>query len=378
MKVHQEERLIINFDDGPFVEAKGSRHKKYKIEFINSETDTIVHSTKIENNMWTKCNQKWNIPWIIKINGKVHHTHNLEGKNVKVSFESKSIGDTLAWMPQVARFAKIYECNVTVSTFHNNWFTNHPEYKHLNFINPGESGKFYSHYKLGWFRNDKDKWDEGSYHPKQPNTIPLAQAACDILNIPYEEVSYGINFTPKERPLPDRYICIGPKSTAGLKEWPVHYWEMLAKELNTLGYKVVSISHEGFSAPGVINRGGMEWEDSINYLYHADLFIGLGSGLSWMNWTLGKFTIMINNFNPYGYDFTQNMIQIQNHSVCNGCWADTRFTFDRGNWDWCPRHQGTPAQHICHSAIRPEQVLEKIKYALKYRLNEKNMGQRVF
>ena len=29
-----------------------------------------------------------------------------------------------------------------------------------------------------------------------------------------------------------------------------------------------------------------------NILHHADLFIGLGSGLSWLNWALGKHTVM--------------------------------------------------------------------------------------
>jgi autotransporter strand-loop-strand O-heptosyltransferase len=369
-----QEEVIINFNDGPFVEIKGSIPQEYKIEFINGENGRVEHSSTIKNNMWTKCSKRWNIPWIIKINGQIVHSHNLKGKNVKVTFDSKSTGDTLAWIPQVARFAKIYECNVTVSTFHNHWFENLENYSHLTFIPPDTPGEFYAVYKLGYFRNDKGKWDEGNYHPTQPNTLPLMQIAADILNIPYEGINYGINFQPKQRPIKEKYICIGPRSTAGLKEWPAHYWEILAKELNSLGYKVVSISHEGFVAPGIINKGGMKWEDSMNYLYHADLFIGLSSGLSWMNWTLGKYTVMINNFIPNGFDFTTNITQINDHSVCNGCWADKKFTFDRGDWDWCPRHQGTPAQHICHSAIRPEHVLKRIMYVLKFRLNEKSMG----
>ena len=42
----------------------------------------------------------------------------------------------------------------------------------------------------------------------------------------------------------------------------------------------------------------LDWEKYFNYLYHADLFIGLGSGLSWANWALNKHTVMINNFIP--------------------------------------------------------------------------------
>jgi hypothetical protein len=34
----------------------------------------------------------------------------------------------------------------------------------------------------------------------------------------------------------------------------------------------------------------IQWKTVANILYHADLFIGLGSGLSWLNWAIGKHT----------------------------------------------------------------------------------------
>ena len=37
-----------------------------------------------------------------------------------------------------------------------------------------------------------------------------------------------------------KYICIGPKSTAGLKEWPYQNWRELAKKLYKKGYKIKS------------------------------------------------------------------------------------------------------------------------------------------
>ena len=58
----------------------------------------MEHSDVISNNMWTKSNKEFYIPWIIKINDKVVHTFDVKGKNIKISFDSKSIGDTLAWM----------------------------------------------------------------------------------------------------------------------------------------------------------------------------------------------------------------------------------------------------------------------------------------
>ncbi len=362
----EENKILITFNLVPKVEIKGNIKKKYFVEFIDSDTNTTIHTDTISNNMWTQSNRRWLTNWVIKINGNVEHVFNLKNKKVKISFESKSVGDTLAWMPQVVEFQKRYKCNVIVSSFHNEFFQGLDVYKNVEFISPGVEYDCYAHYGLGWFRTN-EQWDEGSYHLNKPNTIPMIQATTDMLGLPYKEINYGINFKFKKRPLKEKYICIGPRSTAALKEWPYHYWEWLAKMLNEIGYKVVNISYEGFNQKNIINKEKLNWEDTYNYLYHAELFIGLGSGLSWFNWAMEKHTLMINNFIPYGYEMTQNLTKIEDHSVCNNCWVDKRVLFDKSNWDWCPRHQGTMSQHICHKAIKPEIVLKKIQYLLKFK-----------
>ena len=361
-----ENEILISFDLTPKVEVKGDIEAKYFIELIDGDTNQVIHSSTIENNMWTQGNRRWYTNWVVKVNGKVKHEFDLTNKKVKISFESKSIGDTLAWVSQVVEFQKRYNCKLYVSTFHNEWFEGLDTYKNIHFISPGVGDDFYAHYALGWFKTN-EQWDEDNYHLNQPNTIPLIQTATDMLGLPYKEINHGVNFNSKKRPIKEKYICIGPRSTAGLKEWPHHYWEFLAKDLNELGYKVVNVSYEGFNQKHIINKEKLNWEDTYNYLYHAELFIGLGSGLSWFNWAMGKHTLMINNFIPYGYEMTHNTTKIEDHSVCNNCWVDKRFMFDKGNWDWCPRHQGTMSQHICHKSIKPETVLKKIQYLLKFK-----------
>lgn len=383
----EENKILISFNLTPKVEIKGSIKKEYFVEFIDQDTNKVIHSSSIQNGMWTSCNRRWYTNWLIKVNGKIAHKFNLKNKKVRISLESKAVGDTLAWLPQILEFQKRYKCNLTVSTFHNSWFENHPPYGLINFVPPGyiendfirlpwylnsngnqssQQDKFYAHFSLGWFKTN-EKWDEGQYHLNQPNTIPLIQSASDMLGLPFKEITYGLSSPILKRPFKEKYICIGPRATAELKEWPYHYWPILAEGLVKKGYKVVSISHEGFNQKNIVDKKGMKWEDTINHLRHAELFIGLGSGLSWVNWTLGKPTVMINNFVPNGFDFTQNNTKIEDHSVCNNCWADKRFMFDKGKWDWCPRHQGTMSQHICHKAIKPETVLKKVLYLLKFK-----------
>ena len=62
--------------------------------------------------MWTKCNKSYYIPWIIKVNGKIVHQLDLENKDVVISLDSKSIGDTLAWVPQILEFVKRHKCKI--------------------------------------------------------------------------------------------------------------------------------------------------------------------------------------------------------------------------------------------------------------------------
>ena len=130
------------------------------------------------------------------------------------------------------------------------------------------------------------------------------------------------------------------------------------------GYKVISLSLNGFEGNNIQSKQKLPWDELFNYLYHADLFVGLGSGLSWVNWALNKHTFMINGFADKNHEFTNNITRIQNLDVCNGCWNKEQFTFDPGNWDWCPENEGTELQHICQKSITPERVYKEIKQYL--------------
>ena len=92
----------------------------------------------------------------------------------------------------------------------------------------------------------------------------------------------------------------------------------------------------------------------------ADLFIGVGSGLSWLSWSLGTPTIMISGFS-YPYTEMQDCERIYPNdiSICRGCF--NRKWLDPGDWDWCPDQKGTPRQFECTKSIEPFQVIASIK-----------------
>jgi len=57
---------------------------------------------------------------------------------------------------------------------------------------------------------------------------------------------------------------------------------------------------------------------------------------------------------------------VHNFDVCNGCF--NKYVFDRGDWNWCPKHKNTNRQFECTKNITPEMVADKI---IKAQLLEK-------
>ena len=354
----------ISFIGKPKVEILGDISKSYLVEFINADTNQVLYSTNISNNMWTQCSKEYYVPWLIKINGKEHTRLNITNQRVLISLESKSLGDTIGWTPYAVEFAKKHNCKVVVSTFHNDWFKDLEIYKDIEFIEPGTATECVVHYRIGWFRDDKGGWKNFDNHPRQCNTIPMQATATDILGLEYKELNYGLNFPKKEKPIQGKYIVIGPNATAGCKEWKYEYWVTLTKLITQMGYQVVSLTKNEFHIDNTINMYNHPMESVANVLHHADLFIGLGSGLSWFNWALGKHTIMINGFVEKNHEFQSKVTRIMNESSCSPCWTNPNFVFDAGDWGWCPIYKGTDKQFICQKSITPMQVFTKAKQLL--------------
>ncbi len=359
--ISQPNDVIITYTDGPKVEINGDNVEDYFIEFINGDTNEVVHSANMTNNMWTSCSRKYYIPWVIKINGKIVDKLDLTNEHVVIGLESSSIGDTIAWTPYVVEFAKKHNCKISLSTFYNSWFKNLPAYKDIEFIEPGTQLPCKTIYKIGWFRDEKQFFNNKDGHPNQVNLNPLQQTATDILGLEFKELNYGLDFPKKDRLIKGKYIVIGPESTAGCKEWPRGNWEILIKLLNQMGYQVVVLSKNELSYPQAIRYWNQSFDVIANILHHANLFIGLSSGLAWFNWALGKKTLMINNFTSKEHEFQTKVSRVRNESVCNSCWVNPNFSFDAGDWNWCPIWKGTDKQHICQKSITPIQVLNQIK-----------------
>ena len=92
-------------------------------------------------------------------------------------------------------------------------------------------------------------------------------------------------------------------------------------------------------------------------LYHAEFFIGLSSGLSWLADAVNCPVVMICGFSKDWYEF-YTPYRVANRLVCNGCFNDFRVNFIK---DFCPYHKGTPRELECQKKISPRQVLNAIE-----------------
>jgi autotransporter strand-loop-strand O-heptosyltransferase len=335
----------------------GGKNRQYDVVFIDKKDNTIIYETKLSLNHWSKLDRKYlsDIAIIVKYEGRVIKQVNLldeiKGKNVFINFESSSIGDTIAWIPYCREFSNYYNCKVYVSTFHNYLFEK--MYPDLTFIpRGGVVNNIHAMFDLGWFY-DKTK------EPILPSTIPLQKTATNILNLPFVETIPLIYFKPKEKPYQGKYIAISTISTAQLKHW--YYWQELINELNNMGYQVVEVSKENTIFENIITPQDKTLENVMNILHHAHGYIGLSSGISWLNWAIGKKGYMISNFTSKEHEFQSSCVRITNEHVCHGCWHNPLFKFNKGDFWFCPEHEDTPRQFECHKSITLGMVLDKIK-----------------
>jgi autotransporter strand-loop-strand O-heptosyltransferase len=359
-----EPKININFIDGAFVEILDDIDSKYDIEFIDKQTNRVIFGTTIKNNCWAKCNKKYFIDWRIKIKSQYgkEYTYDLDLKNqnVLISFESKSLGDTLAWMSYVEAFGIKHGCNIICSTFHNDLFVN--QYKNIKFIKPGNTASnIIALYRLGVFYNG-DNFNE-EYHLTDPKKEPLLKIASDILELEYKELkpSLPVLSTKKEK-----RVCIATHSTAQCKYWnnPTG-WQEVVDFLIENGYEVrlLSIEEDGYMGNknpiGVTQQPKGEITDVLKTLQESEFFIGISSGLSWLAWASGIKTILISGFTDKYLEPLNDIYRVINKEVCHGCWHTHKF--DAGDWNWCPIHKGTSREFECSKSITADQVINLIK-----------------
>jgi autotransporter strand-loop-strand O-heptosyltransferase len=366
-------KINVNFVNGALCEILDDNNQnQYYVQFINKKTNEIIYDDVIKPNMWVKSSYCYFIDYKVRIidfkSKKLIREidYNADSKNVFIWFDSKSLGDSISWIPFVEEFRLKHNCTVYCSTHQNEIFES--IYPHIKFVEPGkEVHDLYASYNIGCFDPTNKSQSSVDYR-----TQSLQQIASDILGLDNKEIKSKIYVKDKERKLKEKYVCISTSSTAGCKHWQyLNGWQSIVNYLNNHGYKVVVIQKEELNymdlktLTNVIHPQTLSIHDAISWIYNCDFFIGLSSGNSWLAWALDKKVVMISGFTkPFNEFFTP--YRIINENVCHGCWNDSKYKFDRGDWNWCPKLKGTDRQFECSKYITSETVIDKISQIIKY------------
>jgi autotransporter strand-loop-strand O-heptosyltransferase len=352
--------IISHFVNGAYVEILNSIDREYLVEFYNGNNE-LIYSSVLRSNMWTRPNIMYYVDWRIKItcDGSVVYDEkiNLKNQRVYIGMDSSALGDNLSWIPYIEEFRKKHDCHVICSTFKNDFFES--QYPEIEFVTPGsEVDNLRAMYLLGWFY-------DLNREPTLPNVPSLQEHACNILGLEYKEIIPKISTKIGDRPIEGKYVTIANETTSGLKFWSnPNGWTELVNYLKNNGYDVINVSKNGEEIDGVGMLDDTSLENTINTIHHSEFFIGLSSGLSWLSWAIGKHVVMISNFSEDKHEFTTNCTRIVNKSVCNSCWNNPNFKFDKGDWYWCPINKGTENQFICQKSITSNMVINQIQHLL--------------
>jgi autotransporter strand-loop-strand O-heptosyltransferase len=391
--------ININYCYGCNVKITCPENKTYKVVIKDTEkilltkntTNGVVRLGRVygENFAYIKNVNTYYIEYSVDIYFEddliYTETINLNNKNVKVVIESNALGDNIAWIEQISRFQEINNCNVFVFCLFKSLFEK--VYTNLTF-NDIESNNnkfvglpcydfeclnefcscYYASYNIGFsvaYSFTKNT------NPTDPRKETLSKVASDILGIEYKEIRPKIFIENKKSNFNKKYVCIATHSTSLMKYWMnTEGWTKVCDFLQEKGYEVICIDKEHtIDNDGVImtipsncidKTGNLPLQDRITDLLNCEFFIGLGSGLSWLAWSLNKKVILISGFSaPYSEFYTT--YRVINYDVCNSCWnegnlfllKDEQFKYRRS---LCPKSK----DFECSRSITADMVIEKI------------------
>jgi cephalosporin hydroxylase len=237
----------------------------------------------------------------------------------------------------------------------------------MEFVEPGSVvHNIYATYNVGWFYEGENF--NKFMHPSNFRYNPMQQTATDILGLEYKPVKPKLKTDLGERPIEEPYVCFGIHATAQTKYWnnPTG-WQELADYFRSKGKKIVVVSKEGngymnnYYPTDVLEvQGERTLENTMRYLQHSEMFIGVGSGLSWLSWGMDIPTVLISGFSwPSTEILDDNLIRVFKGGGCTGCF--NRHRLDAGNWNWCPEHENTPRQFECSKKITANDVIQQIE-----------------
>lgn len=363
--------IRFDFASGFRIHYTGKGKKKYHIVMTDADSDLVMFEGDIKAGQAVTGNTKYYIRYSLSLErgGKTVFTHemSLRGKRVYLMLPQGALGDGLAWLPVAEQFRLRHGAEVTVIM--GQWLIDLAGrlYPGITFLPAEQQQRLegaYAAYFLGMHGKEHETW-----RPVPPQHLSLQQMAQSILGLPFEVLKCRLPMGTR-RVVQEPYVCISTLATNRCKNWNFPGgWTDVVAWLKSLGYRVFDIDRDAALKYGEVidqmppNAENMTGHrpilERIAILEHADFFIGLASGLSWLAWELGVPVVQISGFTLPGSEF-YTPYRVQNLNFCAGCWNDPSCEFSRTKATWCPRHEGTESEIACTYAVTPKMVKDTI------------------
>ena len=358
--------VFLDFNDGARIRVPAG---DYRVRITDQDAMCVLFDGTVSD-CTVVSTAKYYVNFLVELwkDGRkvLRHALDLAGRKVCAIFPSGTLGDSLAWLPYAEQFRKRHGCRMFCIMQEEIGALFQPNYPEITFLPPDTKvPDCYAAYYMGIFPPE----DGGVHQPENFQLMGLGHAAACILGLPQEELRPTL--TPcAERPVREPYVCIATQSTAQRKYWNnPRGWRVTVEHLRRRGYRVLCIDRDRGNAHGPYENamppgaedftGSLPLQQRVDLLGHADFFIGLSSGLSWLAWGAGAPVVLISGFTLPRTEFYTPYRVIQYH-VCNGCWNDSRVPYLSPDFLYCPKHGGTDRAFECTRYITPEQVCKTV------------------
>jgi autotransporter strand-loop-strand O-heptosyltransferase len=367
----QEGPMGIRYDFNEGCRVTLPEGKNWRVCLRDIGTGNILFQTTMTGG-GILSSKKYFVPFSIEVfedeKEVFRHELNLRDREVLIQFPVGTLGDLMGWFPYAAKFEKQHGCKLTVSMGAPIIDLFKKAYPSIQFCTPEELDveRYYATYRIGLFFDD---W-ETRHQPCDFRLVGLHRTAGYILGVDPTEERPLLDLPDDTRPIPESYVVIATQSTTQSKYWNnVDGWRDVIKFLKDHGYRVVCIDQKAAHGNGVVwnqiphgcedQTGNRPLAERARWIKHAEFFIGLSSGLSWLAWATGVPIVMISGFTHPTNEF-DTPYRVINYHTCNSCWNDPKVRFDHHDFMWCPKKAGTPQQFECTRLITPEHVKKVI------------------
>jgi autotransporter strand-loop-strand O-heptosyltransferase len=362
--------IRFDFNDGCRVTLPEGEHP-WRVRLSDLDTGNILFETELKSGR-VNSTKRYFVRFRIEVwqqgESVFRHDYCAADREVLIRFPVDTLGDPLGWFPYAVKFKELHGCRLSCAIGAKLIPLLRDAYPDITFLTEKEIDpeRFYATYAIAVFFQNSAIYDHKDFVPCDFRLVGLHRAAGYILGVDPAEVPPRIAIADDSRPLDRPYVCIAVQSTLQSKYWnnPTG-WSEIVGFLEQAGYRVVCIDQKRTHGKGLVwthiphgaqdETGDRPLVERARWLKHAEFFVGLSSGLSWLAWAVGTPVVMISGVTHPWTEFA-TPFRVINYHVCNSCWNDPLVRYMRDDFLTCPRHQDTPRQFECTRLITAEQV----------------------